>query len=107
MHIGGSTLTPRGGAGTGLRGALKMRCSFGACGFESHPPHAQRPEVGGGFENRLYYFRVTSPVRRVSVLAGLAALLLAAGCGSAERVVAAAPAPSCPRAWKAGWQRLA
>jgi hypothetical protein len=84
-----------------------MRCSFGACGFESHPPHAPRPEVGGGFENRLYYVRVTAPVRLVSVLAGLAALLFAAGCGSAERVVAAAPAPTCPRAWQAGWQKLA
>jgi hypothetical protein len=53
-------------------------------------------------------FGVTHPLRTAALPFALAAAFLAAGCGAREEVVAApVSAPSCPQAWRAGWQKLA
>ncbi len=70
--------------------------------------------TSGKSRSPLYYVRlVAAPIRsprRISLtIVPLAVAVLLAGCGGStgERSAARADAPTCPKAWRAGWQKLA
>src|SRR5215470_7877577 len=79
--LGSSEWRRRGGAGIGNTGRSQKPLSFGACGFESHPPH--RP---GGMYSRIEVDRAVALVdaghnlSQVSRLTGASGAAIRAWC---------------------------